>query len=115
MFAQMGKATAVWLVPLATSPLASGTVSSTDGLSDEELLRVWVKVALARELNASTKFEVHVNSGGESASVASVAGSEATSGSGSTGTGSRGVRRNSKRASTIMPFRADSCECLFLS
>ena len=114
----MGKATAVWLVPLAASPLASAdhrTVSSTDCLSDEELLRVWVKVALARELNASTKFEVHVNSGGESASVASVAGSEATSGSGSTGTGSRGVRRNSKRASTIMPFRADSCECLFLS
>lgn len=76
-------------------------------ISPSEVLHIWIRVALARELNTSCKFELQA---GDSTSIASSAGS---SSSGANRLSSRRLSQN--KGSTIMPFRADTPECLFLS
>lgn len=106
MSAQMGKAMVLWVGDEANSgevqPLRH---HNNKHITPTEVLNIWIRVALARELNTSCKFELQA---GDSGSVASSAGSTVNSRQSSR-------RLSQNRGSTIMPFRADSPECLFLS
>lgn len=106
---------AIWL-------LSEGDIRASESMTKSEVLHIWVRVALARELNTSCKFESQAGLGlADTVSVASGSSisSHATGATGATGA-SRGVVRRgsgaaSARKSSVMPFRADSPECLFLS
>jgi len=118
---QMAKGMCMWLL----STTHDGTDHDSEyALSKNEILHIWVRVALARELNTSCKFESQVGlpASSETGSITSSVSSHATGATGGTGAsrghiGGQPVRRGSggRRSSTIMPFRADSPESLFLS
>lgn len=100
----MGKALVLWL----DNEGESDYISSKSELSKPEALKIWVRVALDRELSASCKFEDDGNSKDNlgTASVSKNVGSTSRN---------RGKTAASNRKSIIMPLRADTGECLFVS
>lgn len=98
----MGKSLIAWLDQDPTKT-AEEKVNSLKA----DILIVWLRVALSREFLNSCKFD---ESGG--ANDDGDASSESSSMTHST---IKSRMRNAKKGSIIMPFRADTGECLFIS
>ncbi len=99
----MGKALIAWL----DGEPPNTWQQNQSHISKIEVLTVWLRVALSREFLNSCKFD---ESGG--AVDDGDASSESSSMTHST---IKSRMRNAKKGSIIMPFRADTGECLFIS
>lgn len=105
---EMGRSLVAWLEmgetsegPLPTSSYAKERVSKI------EVLTIWLRVALSREFLSSCKFDETVANADE--------GDLSSESSSMTHSTVKSRMRNVRRGSIIMPFRADTVECLFIS
>lgn len=85
--------------------------ATLDGFCSKlDVFKAWLRIALSREYLASCKFEE--NAGVSDDNEGSVHSSESSSMTHST---IKSRMRVARKGSIIMPFRADTAECLFLS